>query len=352
MQRNTALIYSILLLALVVLFINGISSILLPFILGFVFSYFLAPIVSKLSKVGLPKSISSILVIIIFFGIIIFLSLTIVPIVYLQFVHLADGVLDHKAEIQKSISGLISWIYKLDPNIANKLEDIIANFSGTIFSFTSHMLKEVLYSGVAVISKIALIFVTPIVMFFCMKDWDNIIETIASSVPKKYRVDAYSLATDVNKSLSGYIKGQTYVCILLALFYASTLSFVQLDSAVALGVMSGLLVCIPYIGVVFSGILCTLVAIMQSGSIDYTLVVLMFFAIGQVLEGNLLSPYFIGKNVGLSPIWIIFGVLCGAALMGFVGVLIALPLTAVMGVVIRFSFRKYKKSKFYNSTSR
>lgn len=352
MNKNFTVLYGLIVLTILTLFLYGVSSILLPFIVGLVLSYFLAPLVDSFEKVKVPRSLASILTVALFVGFLAVLSITILPVLYTQLIHLGEGVSNHKEDIRKVASSLMSWVAQLDPHIAQKIETAVADFSGTFFSVTSHMLGSILQSSFAAITTIALIFISPIVMFYTLNNWNKIMSVNASMVPKKYRKDVFELVDKINSTLTGYIKGQTYVCLTLAAFYSVALSFAGLESAIALGVMSGLLVVIPYAGVLFSGFLCVLIAITQSGSLNYGLIILVIFIAGQVIEGNFLTPTLVGRSIGLNPIWIIFGVMAGGALMGFVGVIIALPLTAVLGVVIKFSFRKYTKSKFYNSTSR
>lgn len=352
MIKSYTPIYVILGIAILIAFINGISSILLPFVVGVVLSYFLVPIVNQLEQVKVPRGIASILTVILFISVIVLFSFTVLPVLYNQLIHLMSAATNHKAEIKHALSSIVKWASELDPEIAYKIESAVTNFSGTFFSVTSQFISGIISSSFAALTTIGLIFITPIVMFYALLNWHTVIRINEQLVPKRYKKDAMELAANINKTLTGYIKGQTYVCIILAFFYGVALSVAGLESAIALGVMSGVLLIIPYAGVLFSGLLCVLVAMTQVGSLSYALLILSIFAVGQLLEGNVLSPYLIGQSVGLNPIWIIFGVMAGGALFGFIGVLVALPLTAVLGVVIKFAFRKYTKSKFYNSTSR
>lgn len=334
--------------AVLVWFLYGVKSILAPFVFSLVIAYLFAPLVSYLDKLRLSRTFSTMLVMSLLLMFIIIVSLTTVPILYKQISLLVNKVVEQKELIINIMPLLSAWLEKLDPYIVSKIKIAFSGLSHEILTFAGSVLKDILQSGMQTINIISLIFIAPIVLFYTLRDWNKITTSIQLLVPKKYTPVAKKLFNEIDHALSGYVRGQTLVCIFLGLFYASGLALIGLDSACALGLISGLLSFIPYAGAIFSCVLCMLISLLQFGVVEPVLFTIVLFIVGQFLEGHFIVPRFIGKSVNLHPVWIMFGLLAGGALMGFIGVLIALPLTAIVGVVIRFVLSYYYKSKIYN----
>ena len=166
-------------------------------------------------------------------------------------------------------------------------------------------------------------------------------------LPAKNRDTIHSIIRDINAALSGFLRGQAIVCVLLGLFYAVGLSLVGLEFGLLIGLFIGLVSFVPYIGAIFGGILCLGLAILQFGALTPVIIVGVIFAVGQFLEGNILSPKFVGDNVNLHPVWILFALMAGGSLFGFTGVLIAVPIAAVVGVLVRYGLRQYQTTDIY-----
>jgi predicted PurR-regulated permease PerM len=349
MQKiDKTIIYVIFSLFATTYFLYLVNDILTPFVVALVFSYFLAPVVLRLENFKIPRGIGILLAISSLFLIVILLSFTLIPVIYKQALVLIERISNHSAEIKLFSSSTLDKLKEIDPNLMAKAESTISDFSGNMLSIAGQILGKIFHSGILAINIIAIIFITPIVMFYMLLSWESFISSCQGLIPKKYRLTAKKLITNINTTLSGYLRGQTLVCFILGIFYATGLSIIGLESGIALGFISGLLVFVPYAGAIFSAVLCVIITAIQFNEFSHALLVAGLFAFGQVLEGNFLTPKLIGKSVGLNPVWIIFGLLSGGALLGFVGVLVALPLTAVLGVIIRFALSRYKESKFYN----
>ena len=315
-----------------------------PFLIGLIFAYFLNPVKEKVTDFGVNKDISALLVTILFIVIFLLLSLTILPVLAKQFIILGEKVSSNSDSIKSFFFDTFNNIKKLYPDLGERLEKFVTDFSGSILSIATSIVFKAFHSGAAAINIIAVVLISPIALFYMLKDWSSIKLTIKNAIPHSMKKNATDLMNRIDITLSGYVKGQTYVCLILGLFFAVGLTIIGLESGFVLGMISGLLIFIPYLGAIF-----ILVAILQFGTLKAVLLVSLVFLIGQLIESNFLTPYLIGKSVGLSPLWIIFAILAGGVLFGFVGVLLALPLTAIIGVVIKFGFEKYKKSKFYNA---
>lgn len=330
-------------------FFVSVSSALTPFVVALIISYFLAPIVTFLQRHKIPRSIGTVVVMVGFIMIIALISLTVFPVLYKQVVILITRAVSHKSEINEVLPRILGELDSFNPELKAKLKESLIGFSSEFMSFFSAMLSKLVNSGFAAINIISIIFITPIVLFYTLRDWNQIILALEHLVPRRYAGAAQQLFHDIDRSLSGFIRGQTLVCIILGFYYAIALTFVGIESGIALGVISGILTFIPYVGVLFSTFLCVLVAVIQFGTIHHALVVLGVFLVGQFLEGHFFVPKLVGHNVNLHPVWIMFGIMAGGALLGFVGVLLALPLTAVLGVIIRFALAHYHNSPFYKS---
>ena len=205
------------------------------------------------------------------------------------------------------------------------------------------------------LNLLSLLFITPIVTFYVLRDWDIMMEKISSWLPQKHRSVILEQFRLIDITLAGYIRGQTNVCLLLGTFYAIGLMLVGLDFGFVIGFMTGILSFIPYVGLLVGMSVGLCVAFVQFGGLEgigSIGIVAAIFVVGQVIEGNFVSPKLVGDKVGLHPLWIMFGMLAGAALFGFVGVLISVPMTAVIGVLMRFMLSKYLNSSLYLENSK
>jgi predicted PurR-regulated permease PerM len=203
-------------------------------------------------------------------------------------------------------------------------------------------------SSFAVVNLLSLIFITPVVAFYLLKDWDRIITKIDHLLPREFAPVVRQQIAEVDSTLAGFIRGQTNVCLFLATFYAIGLSLTGLKFGIIIGIITGFFAILPYVGIAFGLTLGISVAFFQFTDHYSVLYVLFVFMIGQFIEGNFITPRLVGEKVGLHPVWIIFGMLAGATLFGFVGILIAVPITAVIGVFVRFIIKQYLDSKLYH----
>ncbi len=349
MQKiDKTVLYVFLTLVGVSYFLYLVNDILTPFIVALVFSYFLAPVVLRFERLKFPRSIGTLISIASLFMVVIFLSFTLIPVIYKQSLVLIERISAHGSEIKVFSAGTLAKLKTIDPNLVEKAENSLSDFSGNILSFVGHVLANIFLSGILAVNILAIIFITPIVTFYMLLSWESFTSSCQNLIPKKHRTTARKLIGEINTTMSGYLRGQSLVCFILGIYYAIGLSLIGVESGMALGFISGLLVFVPYAGAIFSAVLCIIITAIQFGELSVVLIVAGLFGLGQVIEGNFLTPKLIGKSVGLNPVWIIFGLFSGGAIMGFIGVLVALPLTAVIGVIIRFALSRYKESKFYN----
>lgn len=333
------------------IFLYYIRSILLPFVVALITAYFLDPAADKLEKYGLSRFASTLTITIIFFLVTISCSLLMMPLIYEQLLGLLDKIPEYTRSIQNDLLPAFSSIMnKIDPDAIGNIQNSVKDVSKFALKIVGDILKSIWASGVAVLNLLSLLFITPIVTFYVLRDWDVMMDKISSWLPQKHKDVILEQFRLIDITLSGYIRGQTNVCLLLGTFYAIGLMLAGLDFGLVIGLTTGILSFIPYVGLLVGMSVGLCVAFVQFGGLEglsSIAIVAGIFVIGQVIEGNFVSPKLVGDKVGLHPVWIMFGMLAGAALFGFVGVLISVPVTSILGVLMRFVLAKYLDSSLY-----
>lgn len=325
-----------------------VRSILLPFVASFFIAYFLDPVVDKLEKWRFPRGLASILVLSLFFIISTALALLLVPVFIEQILALIKDMSGYFSGMKDDwLNDIKHWFSGFNFSDLSNLPEQFSGSLSSIYPGATSLLENVLQSGGAIINLLSLFFITPVVGFYMLRDWDMMINYLDTLLPRKHAKTIREQMRLIDQTLAGYIRGQMNVCLLLGVFYAVGLSAVGLNSGFVIGFMTGLLSFVPYVGMLFGTAIGLLAAYLQFGTIEGIAMVAAVFAVGQVLEGNFVTPKIVGDKVGLHPVWIIFGMLAGAALFGFVGILLAVPVSAVVGVLVRFFIGEYKKSSLY-----
>jgi predicted PurR-regulated permease PerM len=217
-----------------------------------------------------------------------------------------------------------------------------------LIGYFTDMLSTLWTKGEALVSVLSLLVVTPVVAFYLLVDWDRVVSSLDSLVPLPRRQTVYELMGEINKALSGYVRGQLLVCGILGVYYAIALTLAGLNFGLLIGVVSGFLTFIPYVGSLTALVVSFAVAVAQFYP-DWTRILIVpgVVLVGQFLEGNVLSPKLVGGSVGLHPVWLIFALLACGYFFGFVGLLLAVPLAAAIGVLTRFAIARYRSSAFY-----
>ena len=332
--------------------VSSISNILLPFIVGMLVAYFLDPVVDKIETFGFSRFFSTLVVTILFFVVVISGTLLLLPVLYDQFISLAGSVPKYVSMAEAKYGTLIDdFINKINIGDAESAKNITKDFSAYILKFTGALIGNIWHSGVAALNLLSLIFISPIVSFYLLYDWDNIIKKIDDCIPRDKVKVVRKQAGLIDAALSGYIRGQSNVCLLLGIFYAAGLSFLGLDFGLFIGLGTGILAFIPYVGLFIGMTIGLIVAFFQFGDLYNIGAVLAVFVVGQIIEGNFVTPKLVGNRVGLHPAWIIFALLAGGSLFGFIGILLAVPVAATIGVIVRFSLSEYMKSTAYKGIS-
>ena len=335
-------------LAVFILMLWLLSGILLPFVAGLAIAYLLNPLADRIVKLGVNRMIAALLIIGVAVLAFIAVILLVAPLVGSQLSSFIDTIPGYVSKLQTMISDQSRpWMQKLlgagfSPQ--KSLGDLVTQGMGWITAF----LKSLWSGGQALVSLFSLIVVTPVVAFYLIYDWHRMVRTVDSWIPVHQRETVHALAREIDATISGYVRGQAAVCLILGTFYAVTLTLSGLNFGLLIGLISGLVTFIPYVGSMTGLVLSVGVAVAQFWP-HYTsiVIVLGIFLIGQFLEGNVLSPKLVGESVGLHPVWVIFALLAFGYLFGFVGLLVAVPLAATIGVLCRFALARYRESSLY-----
>jgi predicted PurR-regulated permease PerM len=326
-----------------------LSPILLPFVLGMAIAYVLDPLAERLSKRGMSRFIAALLILGGFALAFAILVLLIAPVLSRQFAGLIENAPGYAQRLQTFVSDpKYPWIKRLvGDNLAGadkSVGDLLNQASG----YLTGLLASVWERGQALISILSLVIITPVVAFYLICDWDSMVDAVDRLIPLPQRETVRGLFREINTTISAYVRGQSGVCLILGSYYAVGLTLTGLSFGLLIGVVAGLISFIPYVGSLTALVLSLAVALAQffpdwSGILIVAGVVLF----GQFLESNVLAPYLVGHSVGLHPVWLMFALIAFGYLFGFVGLLLAVPLAAAAGVLIRFAVRRYLASPLY-----
>jgi len=336
-------------LALFVAALWVLSSMLLPFVAGLAIAYFLDPSVDRLERAGLPRWAGAVVVLLSFVLVAFSFVLLLLPLVQAQAVLLVD-TLPHYAQVlrERVQPAIEDLIHRLSPEDVERLRTAAGEYAGEAVGWVGRVLRGVLSGGLALFDVFSVLFITPVVAFYLLRDWDVLIGKVDGWLPRQHLSTIRAQAREVNRTLAGFVRGQALVCLVLGLFYALGLSAAGLNFGLVVGLLSGLLSFIPFVGTLFGFVTSTGLALLQFDSLWRVAIVVAIFVFGQMVEGNVLTPKLVGDKVGLHPVWVMFALLAGGSLFGFVGVLLAVPVAAVIGVLTRFALGRYLQSDYYN----
>ena len=230
---------------------------------------------------------------------------------------------------------------------ADEIQTIAREHAGTAAGVAGAVAGGIAQGGMALLNALGLFVITPFVTYYMMKEWPRITKWVTDLIPRPHQHDILGIFHDIDRKLSGFIRGQALVALFLGVAYALALSVAGLNYGFMIGLFSGFLSIIPMVGSVTGFVVGVLVAWLQAGEWQFAAVVAAIFLAGQAIEGNLLTPKIVGDRVGLHPLWIFFALMGGAALFGFLGMLIAVPVAAAVSVLIAFGIKRYKASPYY-----
>lgn len=328
--------------------IHALRSVLLPFVAGITLGYLFDPLASYFEKKGLNRTIATLLVLSLAILIFIPIIALFIALINEQLATFISALPQYVASFTKKIEPLINELQSRFPDFnAEKVRTSIRAAVSDNFKMIGNLLHSLLNKSFALINLLSLLLITPIVTFYMLRDWDSFTAKVNSLLPRKSKKTIRATAKEIDQTLSGFIRGQISVCVLLGIYYSIGLYLVGLDLGLIVGFTAGLISFIPYVGSISGFVISILLALAQFDSFMPILHVILVFAIGQFIEGNFLTPKLVGDKVGLHPVWIMFALLSGGVLLGFLGLLIAIPVAAVIGVLTRHAINNYKRSSLY-----
>lgn len=328
-----------------------LKGILLPFVAGMAIAYLLDPVCDRLEAMGASRTLATTIVTAVFAITVVLLLLLIVPLMVQQAVEFLGSLPDLLAQAYRRIEPYYMQLQQsLDLPAPAELTEIARTRFGSALTWLANILQNLVGQGLAFANLLSLIFITPVVTFYLLRDWDKLIAKIDELLPRDHAGVIRTQARLVDQTLAGFARGQSMVCLILALFYSISLMIIGLPFGIIIGLIAGLLTFIPYVGSLTGFVVSVAVAFGHYDDWWMVAIVAIIFILGQMVEGNFLTPKLVGDRVGLHPVWVIFALLAGGALFGFVGLLLAVPLAAVIGVLVRFSIAQYHASRLYLGT--
>lgn len=336
-------------LVVFILLIWLLHDIMLPFVAGTVLAYLLNPLTDRLERSGLNRTVATLLTVAFFLLLFVAAGLVLVPVLGTQLASFIQRLPGYVTRLQELVTvENKQWLETSFgiglPDIQKSLGDLVGEGAKWMGSFV----QSLWLGGRALISIFSLLVITPVVAFYVLHDWHAVVCKVDSWLPLGHRETIRDLGNKIDHAIAGFLRGQALVCLIMGIYYAIGLVGVGLNFGLLIGVSAGVFTFIPYVGSLSAFLIGMAVAIVQFfPSWGPIIAVLVVFIIGQFLEGYVLSPKLVGGSVGLHPVWLMFSLFAFGYLLGFVGLLIAIPLAAAVGVLLRFALSRYLASPLY-----
>ncbi|MCV2866477.1 AI-2E family transporter [Albidovulum sediminicola] len=325
-----------------------LGDVILPFLVGGAVAYFLDPVADRLERLGLSRTAATATISVVALLVFVLLALLILPTLARQLAQLVNAAPTIFGQLQAFLTEHFPQLFDTQSVVHETLQSI----GQTIKSQGGKLASGVLSSALSLINALLFLVVVPVVAFYLLLDWDKMVATVDSWIPRDHAEVVRSIARDIDRVLAGFVRGQVSVCVTLGTFYSAALMLVGLDFGLIVGAIAGLITFIPYVGALVGGALAVGLAFFQFwGEWGHIGAVAGVFAAGQFLEGNVLTPRFVGNSVGLHPVWLLFALSAFGTVFGFVGMLVAVPVAASMGVLARFAVAQYRDSRLYQGLS-
>lgn len=335
---------------LLFMFIYATKGVLLPFVAGLAVAYLLDPLADRLEAWKFPRWLAAATILFIFFVGVSGIIVGMMPIVQDQIFGIAESLPRYIASLRPIIDSFLARVNE-SFNVATDAEGITAAIAEEGLSRLGAMVTGVISGGAALFNLLTLLLISPVVAFFLLRDWDLLIAKLGDWLPSKQEPVIRLLAGRIDTALAGFVRGQTLVSLTMAVLYAVGWSLVGLEYGLILGLIAGVMAYVPFVGALFAAVIAMLVGFGQFGA-DFAHLAPIFgvFVVVQIIEAAFLTPRLIGSRVGLHPVWVLFAIFAGGEMMGFVGMLIALPAAAAIGVVVRHLIEQYLDSDLRDHT--
>ena len=325
-----------------------LSPILTPFMLAGIIAYICNPLMARIATGKVSRTLGALLVILLLMSVFLALILIMLPLFEKEISRLIERAPDYLETIKIN---LIPWLeaylgISLDLDVAT-LKQLLVQHWQSAGGAAAKLLPSLTSGGMAVVEFFMNLLLMPVVLFYLLRDWDGLVRRVDEMIPRRWLEQAHALAFETDRVLAEFLRGQLAVMLLMSLCYVTGLWLVDLEFALPIGLLAGLLVFVPYLGAAVGLILATLVALMQFQGWGGLLPVWAVFAVGQLLEGTVVTPWLVGDRIGLHPVLVIFALLAFGQLFGFFGLLLALPVSAALLVWLRHARVQYMQSNLY-----
>jgi len=333
-------------IALVVLFglLWFLGDVILPFLVGGAVAYFMDPVADRLERLGISRVAATALLTLGAVLMVVLLVLAVIPTLVQQLGALVNAAPEIATQIQ-------AFLIERFPELQDETSTIrqtLAQIATVIQSKGGELAQGVLTSALGVINARVFIVVVPVVAFYMLMDWDHMVARLDALLPRDHAPTVRRLAVEIDSTLSAFVRGQLTVCLLLGTFYSVALMVAGLQFGLIVGAIAGAITFIPYVGALVGGALAIGLALFQFWGEWLPIgIIAAIFGFGQFIEGNILTPKLVGESVGLHPVWLIFALSAFGSVFGIVGMLVAVPVAAALGVLIRFAMQQYHASLLY-----
>ncbi|WP_375261535.1 AI-2E family transporter [Palleronia sp.] len=338
-----------------------LGDVILPFLLGAAVAYIFDPIADRLQAIGLGRVVSVAIITVVMLLLFAASILLVIPTLISQAAALSDRIALLIEHAPNTVAGAQQWLSENHPRLVEHLPeaaDIETTLGTMLQNVTSGMrerggmlLEGALASVTGLINVLVLVLIVPVVSVYLLVDWDRMMAKIDSLLPRDHAPVIRTLAREVDDTLASFVRGQGLVCAILGVYYAVALALVGLQFGLIVGAIAGFLTFIPYVGALVGGVLAIGLALFQFwGDWLWIVIVWAIFQSGQFIEGNFLTPKLVGDSVGLHPVWLLFALSAFGSVFGFVGLLVAVPLAAALGVIARFLTARYRASALYQGS--
>lgn len=326
-----------------------LAPVLTPFMIAAILAYIGDPLVDRLENYKLPRTLAVVVVFVLLTLVAAIALIILLPMLEEQIVVLSKKIPVYIETIQTQ---LIPWLNArfglsivIDPEQLKESFNINWKQAGGV---ATKLAAYATRSGAFLAEVAANLVLVPVVAFYLLRDWDVLVERVRELLPRKSEKVVNKIAKESDEVLASFLRGQLSVMLALSLIYSVGLGIVGLDLALLIGLIAGLVSFVPYLGFIVGIIIASIAALMQFGDMTHLVYVGVVFMVGQMLEGMVLTPYLVGDRIGLHPVAVIFAVLAGGQLFGFLGVLLALPVAAIIAVIMRYLNEQYKSSSMYS----
>lgn len=326
----------------------ALRSVLMPFVAGILLAYLLDPMVDKLQKFKISRTWATLIICFLTVLVVMPLISLLIGMIESQVSLLLQATPKYLAFVMDKIRPTIERLNEKFPDLKGaNLEELVKGNVGNWVKVIGKVLKGLLSNGFALINLISLLLIMPVVTFYMLRDWDEFVKKFEDLLPKKSKKGILESFKEIDKIIAGFIRGQLSVCVILGLYYSIGLKLVGLELGLLVGFIAGIISFIPYVGSITGFVIGCVLAFAQYGDVSHVLYVVAVFMTGQFIEGNFLTPKLVGESVGLHPVWVMFALLAGGVLLGFLGLMLAVPVAAIIGVLVRNGIRRYKASSLY-----